>query len=1183
MATILRIKRSETAGNPAILAAGELAYSGLADNGSNGGDRLYIGMGVETDGDAANHLVIGGKYFTDMLDHARGTLTASSAILVDSNKKVDDFYVDDIQLNGNEITTTTADTDLRISANGTGKVHVTKNLEVDGDLQIDGGDITLTGAPTSILLRDNENSALVFKEGNNPYLTIKTADTAESITLHKLTSIISDDATANAVVGVLRVEHQTTGTPVNGIGTGIELSTETSGNNVEVGVALDSVATETNATQETFDFVIRTMTAGAAAAQALKINNNTLQIGSNATATTLTTLGTSDLTINTNNGTNSGSIKINHGTNGNIEIEPNGSGDVHINADLIRVGDANNDVAITTNGTGKITLSTNGGTDSGTIDIHDGVNGNIELSVNGTGNIYANANLLRVGTNNTAATITTQGTGDVTINTNSGTNSGFIKINNGSNSNIEIEPNGTGDVFLTTDTVRIGDQNATATITTYGTGDLVLNTNTGTDTGSITIANGLNGHITVEPNGTGDVRVNSDTLRVGDANTATTITTNGTGDLTLSTNEGNNSGTIAIANGSNGNITVAPNGTGKVYLDTDTVRIGDLDLAATITTNGTGNLTLSTNSGTNSGSIVIANGADGNITIETNGTGDVLVNADTLRIGDNNATATITTRGTGDLVLSTNTGTNSGTFTISNGVDGNIALQPNGNGRVRFYNAYNFPGADGAAGQVLTTNGSGVISWQSASSTLSINADNATPESISLLTETLLFTGGEGIDTATSSNTVTISMELATAGANVGASNIGGAAFSNANFDVTSGFVTLKSSSVSNSQLANSSLTIGSTSISLGGTSTVLAGLTQVDIDNLRFDGNTISSTNSNGNITLDPNGTGVIDVSNTRITNLSEPQNDSDAATKYYVDAARSGLDVKQSVRVATTVPLIALYDNGGAVVGGTLTNNDTQAALEIDGVSLSVGNRVLVKDQAGGDAVQNGIYTVTTVGDGSTNWVLTRATDADNLNPTGEVTSGMFVFVEAGTVNSDSGFVLTTNDPITLGSTSLSFTVFSTSGTLVAGAGLSKDGYTLKVNVDADGGIEINSDNLRLKSTVAGNGLTYATGVIAVGGTSDRISVTGDAVDISSSYIGQSSITTLGTIATGVWQGTSVAAAYGGTGQTTYGVGDILYASAATTLTKRTIGTEGQVLRVTLVGSDLIPTWSHLDGGAY
>jgi len=105
MASVIRIKRSSVSGNPATLAAGELAYSALTDNGSNGGDRLYIGIGTETSGNAANHFVIGGKYFTDLLDHTPGTLTATSALLVDSNSKLNNLKVDNIDLDGNTIST----------------------------------------------------------------------------------------------------------------------------------------------------------------------------------------------------------------------------------------------------------------------------------------------------------------------------------------------------------------------------------------------------------------------------------------------------------------------------------------------------------------------------------------------------------------------------------------------------------------------------------------------------------------------------------------------------------------------------------------------------------------------------------------------------------------------------------------------------------------------------------------------------------------------------------------------------------------------------------------------------------------------------------------------------------------------------------------------------------------------
>jgi hypothetical protein len=85
MASIIRIKRSEVSGNPAVLAAGELAYSALADNGSNGGDRLYIGMGTETAGNAVNHVVVGGKYFTDQITAATNNNTASTLVRRDSN------------------------------------------------------------------------------------------------------------------------------------------------------------------------------------------------------------------------------------------------------------------------------------------------------------------------------------------------------------------------------------------------------------------------------------------------------------------------------------------------------------------------------------------------------------------------------------------------------------------------------------------------------------------------------------------------------------------------------------------------------------------------------------------------------------------------------------------------------------------------------------------------------------------------------------------------------------------------------------------------------------------------------------------------------------------------------------------------------------------------------------------
>ena len=185
-------------------------------------------------------------------------------------------------------------------------------------------------------------------------------------------------------------------------------------------------------------------------------------------------------------------------------------------------------------------------------------------------------------------------------------------------------------------------------------------------------------------------------------------------------------------------------------------------------------------------------------------------------------------------------------------------------------------------------------------------------------------------------------------------------------------------------------------------------------------------------------------------------PSDAAHVATKGYVDSARSGLDVKQSVRVATTAAL-------------TLANQ-LEAGDVVDGVTLAAGNRVLVKDQS--TASENGIYVVQASG---------AAVRADDFDSSGEVTAGAFTFVEEGTVNGDTGFVLTTNDTVTLNSTGLTFTQFSGTGQITAGDALSKDGSTLNVNVD-NTSIEVNADALRIASGAAGSGLGYSAGVLSV-----------------------------------------------------------------------------------------------------
>ena len=201
-------------------------------------------------------------------------------------------------------------------------------------------------------------------------------------------------------------------------------------------------------------------------------------------------------------------------------------------------------------------------------------------------------------------------------------------------------------------------------------------------------------------------------------------------------------------------------------------------------------------------------------------------------------------------------------------------------------------------------------------------------------------------------------------------------------------------------------------------------------------------------------------------------PSADLDVANKGYVDAARTGLDVKASVKVATTAAITIA--------------SDLEAGDTIDGYTLVAGDRVLVKNQT--TASENGIYIASVSGAAS------RATDADNNS---EVTPGMFTFVENGTVNADSGWVLITDGDITVGSTSLAFSLFSVAGNILAGDGLSKTGDVLNVNVGT--GIEIHSDALRIKSDAAGAGLGYDAGVLSVTlGATTGLEITSDAVGI-------------------------------------------------------------------------------------
>ena len=171
--------------------------------------------------------------------------------------------------------------------------------------------------------------------------------------------------------------------------------------------------------------------------------------------------------------------------------------------------------------------------------------------------------------------------------------------------------------------------------------------------------------------------------------------------------------------------------------------------------------------------------------------------------------------------------------------------------------------------------------------------------------------------------------------------------------------------------------------------------------------------------------------------------------------DSVANGLDVKASVRYASTANIAGTYDNGA----GTITAG-SNGALSIDGQTPSTNDRILLKDQT--SAVQNGLYRVTTVGDGSSAYVLTRTPDGDEAI---EITGGAFVFVEEGNTNADNGYVFTHNGTPTIGTTDITVAQFSGAGQISAGDALTKTGNTLDVAVD-DSTIEVSSDALRVKA---------------------------------------------------------------------------------------------------------------------
>lgn len=606
----------------------------------------------------------------------------------------------------------------------------------------------------------------------------------------------------------------------------------------------------------------------------------------------------------------------------------------------------------------------------------------------------------------------------------------------------------------------------------------------------------------------------------------------------------------------NGNIVLTPNGTGKTVLNnpyingtTDTLAEFIYDTVGGAVTGTASQILVTNNDGSNTSTISLINtavtaGSYGSATAIPVFTVDAqgrLTAASTASIttslgiaGDTGtdtialATDTITFAGGTGLTSTVNSGTNTVTFDIDSTVATLTGTQTLTNKSINLANNTLTTTSAQLATAISDETGTGVVVFSNTPTLVTPVLGVATATSINKVTLTTPATGStltiaDG-KTLTASNTLTFT---GTDTSSVAFGSGGTVAYVANKLSVFAATTSAELAGVISDE-TGTGVVVFSNSPTL--VTPVLGAATATSIT--ATSGNmTVNAAAGNNSVNLVPTGTGSVDVANKRITSVAEPTQAQDAATKAYVDSLANGLDVKQSVRAASTSALTATYSNGSSGVGATLTNAGTQAALTLDSIALSVGNRVLIKDQSAEE--QNGVYTVTTVGTISTNWVLTRATDFDN-SPGTEVGPGVFFFVEEGTTQQDNGYVISTDDAITIGTSPIMFSQFSGAGQITAGEGLTKTGNTLN----------------------------------AVG-TSNRIDISSDAIDISINYVGQSTITTLGTIATGTWQGTAVAGQYGGTGVANTGktitIGGNFTTSGAHTTTLTTTANTTLTLPVT------------------
>jgi len=1376
--SIIKIKRSDGNAKPPTLKSGEMAYSWGDANSGQGAfpEQLFIGYGVEVNGNAPGIAVIGGKFFTDMLKHVKGKLTASAALVVDDQRKIDQLKTTNITIGKNTTGTVTGIGDNDIRADGLLRLQPSNNFVYIGSMY--SLPSTAPSVLGYVLTASNDGTTTWSAPSTSLYVGTDQGDKIQVDILSETFEIFGD--TTSGVI--------TTGY-AGSVGPG-GAYVGSNGNTLKISVRDATTSVKGVASYNGGDFSIDSGTVSlGGSVPRFFTGNDAGYIGSNGAfpvngemkikgntfsgiSTTIVDGNTVSIVGDVASYTQRGTAVFSDtyfyvGTSGEQDVNKRGlvRSKIATDSTLGVAKFSSNNFSVSEQGNVTINLATVSGeaqkpgviiidkdqfkiSNTGVVTGKSIYLGTTEL-VLGEGVDPTTGLMVEGGANGVVTGLTSIDVGDIYI-------SGHEIVSTGDSANIDLnlEAKGTGKVKIFDSWYLPG--------ATSGDGSAIEN-------------------YVLTYNGTSNTtswKQPAAKLYIRDANYPTReqdiyvdLLSNQL-EFSGDANKGIKAGTVGYT-GSSGypGINVSADYSGYSGSTAGTSHVGVASFFSdTFVINDYGGVNVKT------GGINNSQLANSQITI---GTTSISLGGTATSIGGMNS---IQFNSGLDIGY---TGSTSITATI-----GNLYLEAASGKYVKIGpNHWSLPNSIGNTDEVLTSDGEGGTSWKTAPRTQFITTDGTDTlpllnggyiGSFKLGTDILNIEGDGVIYTAMTSNgidppTIHLAIDLATdeqlgvakfkdtdfvvgidglvelqgtvlqqvktnAGLAIPYSHnlnavgyVGSGTFSGAiktvgytgsagggdsRLDIVARlasdsvtgvasfnkdhFYTGSSSSAVDGAVSARNFYIGSSSFNLGTINTEIHGLTNVTVGNININSNKISSvhpTETYLDIILDPKGDGItqgaVDVSNSRIKNVATPQADQDAVNKLYADALVSGLDVKNSVRAATNVPLNGVYTPSYGYLGssanwGRLTGVANEA-LVVDNISMAVGDRVLLKDQgivfiegekatgevtvtidaalivgneiritdtisvpkgtkfttpsglasvsglsasttyyiatdvvaskkfklastyanAIGDvtltitgtpsgtlnnaklgdahaAKENGIYVVVDAGGaGVRPWILRRSDDANMGvidSVPGNVNAGLFTFVEEGNIWVNAGFILITANPIEVGKTSIVFTQFSSAGRILAGDGLDKIGDNISIVASGTSGIIVNADSIEINPTIAGSGLTYLNGIVSVGGTPNRISVGTDAIDIDVNYVGQSSITTVGTIANGAWKGDVINTEYGGTGRSALAKGSLLYGNANGYEGSMSIlSISGTAYKVLRVSSDNVPEWSDIDGGEY